>query len=170
MRFYYVVLAVVATLLASTNAVSADAQQSQISQTTPEIVAAAQTYSAVKRSLRAQKPAYEEEDSLDSLDYTEERGGGIHINDLKKIISSKLIAIPTNIANMETKALKKMLDKFASQGLSQKKFATKLGLKDVDDVNHVNSKFFNEWKHLFRAGKKPKKVPEGLIGNHEYYY
>ncbi|KAG3063934.1 hypothetical protein PI125_g24273 [Phytophthora idaei] len=78
MRLYYVIFAITATVLVSTNAVSADAQQDQISQTVSEIVAATQIDNRVKRSLRAHKDddVEEEEGSIDSLNDSEERGGG----------------------------------------------------------------------------------------------
>ncbi|KAL3674877.1 hypothetical protein V7S43_000803 [Phytophthora oleae] len=157
MRLTCFVLAVAATLLASTNAASPSIQQKHVSQTTSDIEAATQTDSVVKRSLRYTP---DEEDSIDSND--EERAKGINVKKLKKILVAKKIKIPANIERMTNQVQKELAYKFKAQDLTKKMFATKLGMRDVDDVANRHYPFFEKWAHLFRDGKKEKKVPEML--------
>ncbi|KAK1947553.1 hypothetical protein P3T76_001563 [Phytophthora citrophthora] len=156
MRLSCFLFAAAAALLASTNAAS-------VSQTTPNIVAA--TDSIVKRSLRYTK---DEEDPIDTKN--EERGKGINVKKLNKLLLAKRIEIPANIENLSKEVRKNLAFRFKAQNLTKKKFATKLGMRDVDDMTNRNYPFYKEWQHLFLPGKKEKKVPEMLIGNHEYYF
>lgn len=165
MRLNCFLFVVAAALVASTNAAASSIQQNHVSQTTPDIEAATQTDSVVKRSLRYVK---DEEDSIDTKD--EERAQGINVKALNKILSAKRIEIPANIEALSKKAQRDLVHTFKGQDLTKKMFATKLGMRDVDDVTNRHFPFFQKWEHLFRPGKKEKKVPEMLIGNHEYYF
>ncbi|ETI39114.1 hypothetical protein F441_15070 [Phytophthora nicotianae CJ01A1] len=160
MRFYYIVFAVTATLLASTNAVSTDAQHNQISQSTSEIVAATQIDVSVKRSLRSSKYIKEEEDTVDSLDDTEERRGGVLSKNLMKIVKERNTPIAVNIAKLNPKQQEKIVDILYSQSRTLEYFAKKLGLRSAADTTHRNSPFFQAWSSYFLNGKKPKKIPE----------
>ncbi|KAG3233809.1 hypothetical protein PI124_g21127 [Phytophthora idaei] len=165
MRLYYVIFAITATVLVSTNAVSADAQQDQISQTVSEIVAATQIDNRVKRSLRAHKDddVEEEEGSIDSLNDSEERGGGVKSSDLMKIFKARDTPILLDIAQLNPNQQKKIVRILSGQTRTLEKFAKKLGMLSAEDTTHVNFSFFRQWSHLFRDGKKPKKVPEDWI-------
>ncbi|KAF1778267.1 hypothetical protein GQ600_15982 [Phytophthora cactorum] len=151
MHLYYVIFAITATVLVSTNAVSADAQQDQISQTVSEIVAATQIDNRVKR---------EEEGSIDSLNDSEERGGGVISSDLMKIVKSRNTPIHLNIAELNPNQQNKIVDILSGQTRTLEKFAKKLGMSSAQDTTHVNFPFFERWSHLFRDGKKPKKHRE----------
>ncbi|KAG2785827.1 hypothetical protein PC129_g18077 [Phytophthora cactorum] len=164
MRLHYVIFAITATVLVSTNAVSADAQQDQISQTVSEIVAATQIDNRVKRSLRAYKnDDVEEEGSIDSLNDSEERGGGVISSDLMKIVKSRNTPIHLDIAGLNPNQQNKIVDILSGQTRTLEKFAKKLGMSSAQDTTHVNFPFFEQWRYLFRDGKKPKKVPEDWI-------
>ncbi|POM73560.1 Secreted RxLR effector peptide protein [Phytophthora palmivora] len=156
MRFYYVALAVVAILLCSINAVAADAEVTQITRTS-EIVGITQVRGAVKRFLRTTE---EEEDSLDS--HGEERG--VSANELIRIAQSKKGILPVAMDQLTESLQTKILSIMRGQKISQKRFAKKLGLTDVDDGVNRNTAFFARWRADFREGKKPKKVPEDFIG------
>ncbi|KUF82411.1 hypothetical protein AM588_10000380 [Phytophthora nicotianae] len=148
MRFYYIVFAVTATLLASTNAVSTDAQHNQISQSTSEIVAATQI--DVSRRKTRSTP----------LDDTEERRGGVLSKNLMKIVKERNTPIAVNIAKLNPKQQEKIVDILYSQSRTLEYFAKKLGLRSAADTTHRNSPFFQAWSSYFLNGKKPKKIPE----------
>nr|APP14218.1 REX2 [Phytophthora palmivora] len=160
MRFYYVALAVVATLLCSTNTVNADAETNQITQTS-EIVGTTQVGGAVKRFLRTSENG---EDSFDSTDYNEERGKGVNVNELLNLAQTKKGVLPVAMDNLGESLQKRIVNIMRDQDISQKRFASKLGLSSVDDVANRNADFFAAWKANFRVGKKPKKIPEDFIG------
>ncbi|KAG6944413.1 hypothetical protein JG688_00017089 [Phytophthora aleatoria] len=160
MRLYYVIFAITATVRVSTNAVSADAQQDQISQTVSEIVAATQIDNRVKRSLRAYKDddlEGEEEGSIDSLNDSEERGGGVISSDLMKIAKSRNTPIHLDIAKLNPNQQNKIVDIWFGQTRTLEKFAKKLGMSSAQDTTHVNFPFFEQWSHLFRAGSSQRK-------------
>ncbi|KAG3110976.1 hypothetical protein PI124_g1247 [Phytophthora idaei] len=148
MRFYYAVLATAATLLASTNAVTVDTQHNQISQT-------AQIHSDVKRSLRSHQYEYEEKDSVDSLDDTEERGRGVTHGKLMKLVKAHDVPLDFDLTVLGVRAQKNIQKVLKNQGLSQQQLRKKLGSK--------NSNFFQEWKENFHTGNLPKKHHEDVF-------
>ncbi|GMF31589.1 unnamed protein product [Phytophthora lilii] len=156
MRSYYVALVAAATLLVSANAVPSIAEQ------TPDLVARSltegQNNGGVKRSLRADKTAYEEDplDSLDSLDSydsydkkTEERAMGINVNKLLKLAKDKNSVLPVNFNNLADNTQEKLIKILARQRLTLEQFANKLGMKRVDDTGHRNFKAFEKFKRFF---------------------
>ncbi|OWZ09668.1 RxLR effector protein [Phytophthora megakarya] len=160
MRFYYVALAVMATFLASASAVTSDAMKNQGTQT--ETITIAETTDGVKRSLRI---VDDEKNSVESLNDNEERAG-VDVNQLMRTVQSKKGVIHHNVMEDLTKKIRKdILKTWLSQDISQKKFATRLGLNHITDENAVNYKWFAEHMNQFRTGKKPKKIPEGMIGD-----
>ncbi|POM72425.1 Secreted RxLR effector peptide protein [Phytophthora palmivora] len=162
MRFYYVAFVMAATFLANTNAVTTDAETNQITLASREIVGSTQVSGANERMLRSTE---KEESYFAPLENSEERTLGISIKELKRIAGAKGEVIPVAMENLEKNVQDKIMKILGKQNLSQKKFATKLGLLDVDDAANRNSNFFAAWKDSFRKGKKVKKVPEGMIGD-----
>ncbi|OWZ08141.1 RxLR effector protein [Phytophthora megakarya] len=162
MRFYYVALAVMATFLASASAVASDAVKNEVRQSLSETITVAETNDGVKRSLRY---GDDEKNSVDSVNDNEERGG-VDINDLMRTVRSKLGVIHLDVEKDLTKKIRKdILNTWLEQNISQKKFATKLGLNNINDEAARNYKWFAEHMGQFRTGKKVKKIPEGMIGD-----
>ncbi|KAG6591017.1 putative secreted RxLR effector protein [Phytophthora cinnamomi] len=153
MRFCYLALAAGVTLLAGTSAASAE---SQLSQMTPELVtralADAPISGAAKRSLRSYK-TYEEENSLDSLDETEERAGGakiLSVRAFQKLVKAKRYSLPLNIGELKAKQQERVVETWVKQNLNQKQVAKKLGMKGVNDKENHNFKFFEAIKSRFK--------------------
>ncbi|EEY64327.1 secreted RxLR effector peptide protein, putative [Phytophthora infestans T30-4] len=158
MRFYYVVLAVTATLLASVKAVSTNAYQNQISQTASDSVV------GVKRSLRSHKVNKEEkEDLVDSREDVEERKGGVISSKLMKIVKDRNTPINLDITKLNLNQQQKIVDILSGQTRTLERFAKKLGIKSALDTTHKSYPFFKTWSLHFLDGKKPKKVSEFWI-------
>ncbi|KAH7488775.1 hypothetical protein KRP22_008581 [Phytophthora ramorum] len=153
MRFFYVTLVAAVTLLASANAVST--KQNQISETSPEIVArslaAAQDDAAVKRNLRkyVEEDDLDSLDSLDSFDETEERAKVINVKQLKQLAKTKNAHLPVNFAKLNFKMQMNTVKTWAKQNMNLKQFATKLGLKSVNDVGNKNYPVFKMFEARF---------------------
>ncbi|EEY58563.1 secreted RxLR effector peptide protein, putative [Phytophthora infestans T30-4] len=153
MRFFYVALAVAATLLASTDATPTDSQQK--SNLRKSVIAKVGV--DAKRSLRSS-----EEEPAAPLVGLEERGGGLNSDKLWKLVKSHE-AIPVEIAKLSDNVQEKIAGVLMAQNLSLEKFAKKVGMDGAHDTAHRNNPFFQKWKANFLDGKKPKKIPEEWI-------
>nr|QMU24874.1 PaRXLR50 [Phytophthora agathidicida] len=153
MRFYYVALAVVATILASTNAVSADVELTQVSRTAQQIAATA-PLDAVKRSLRAHKPAYGKDDSLKSTDSDDFEERGYKVKDLVQM-GSLHFNVKNNVSENK---LKKLIQRWEGQTMNKHQFAQKLGMRDVNNLEHMNADIFKRFESNFPVNAHPVKV------------
>ncbi|OWZ04224.1 RxLR effector protein [Phytophthora megakarya] len=160
MRFYLVVLAAMVTLVTITNAIT-PGMESQVTKATSDVIGVAEPRGVVNRSLRLH---HENQDSLDTIDNSEERAG-LSASDLLSIAKSKQGVIAVELEKMNPSFQEKVLGIFREQNLSRKKLAAKLGLSSIDDTAARNYDWFLKNMEEFRVGKKPKKVPEGRIGD-----
>ncbi|KAE9290233.1 hypothetical protein PF008_g25665 [Phytophthora fragariae] len=137
MRFCYFVLATAATLLACTNAVTAENQHSQTtSKLTTRTLDDAPTNGAVTRSLRVDK-TYEEE-SLDSLDEMEERGAGYTAQKLVEMAKGKDKNLPKIIAKLSRSEQKQIIRAWWSHSDNLETVAKRLGMSSITDTAHKN--------------------------------
>ncbi|KAG6599580.1 putative secreted RxLR effector protein [Phytophthora cinnamomi] len=128
MRFNYVALAVAATILATTNAVTTDAELTQISKTGP-------IENGAKRSLRAYKTAFEEEEAFDG---TEERGGQGYT--VKALLGKANINFDIVEKLGENKA-EKLVKRLINQNRNQKELLDYLGEKNFALYEKVKHRF-----------------------------
>ncbi|KAG3063935.1 hypothetical protein PI125_g24274 [Phytophthora idaei] len=80
-----------------------------------------------------------------------------------KIFKARDTPILLDIAQLNPNQQKKIVRILSGQTRTLEKFAKKLRMLSAEDTTHVNFSFFRQWSHLFRDGKKPKKVPEDWI-------
>ncbi|KAF4037369.1 hypothetical protein GN244_ATG10597 [Phytophthora infestans] len=139
-RFFYVAIAVAATLLVSTDAAFTDSQQKYNLRKSVIGKVGVDT----KRSLRS---SYFEEEPADWLVNTEERGGGLNSDKLWKLVKSHE-AIPVEIAKLNDNLQEKIAGVLIAQNLSLEKFAKKLGIKGAHNA-HRNNPFFISGKLTF---------------------
>ncbi|OWY90063.1 RxLR effector protein, partial [Phytophthora megakarya] len=149
MRFYYVALVVMTTLLATATGITVETKENQVSETTSEIASPVETID-VKRSLRIHE------------DSEERAGNGVRVRDLFKNMKGKREVLPVNIEGLSKTFQKKSLNVLTRQDRTQKMVANKVGLKNVDATGR-NAKWMTNNKNGFRLRKKIKKEPEGRI-------